>query len=179
MTIPDQFANAARGWTALTLGRPGWREQFVLTRQGLLVAIGGYFGAVLFGILFQSLFIGVPNILELLASVGINALPLLGMIGSIVITVVALQIKRPAIDMLVPGVHAVTFLLLLGYIVSIFGAGLSTLLLGLLGFMLYRAGREILGLSPPLALAFMALTIVLLVALPTGLYMLMGPGGTS
>jgi hypothetical protein len=43
--------------------------------------------------------------------------------------------------------------------------------------MLYRAAREILGINPALSLAFMALTIVLLVGMPTGLYMLMGSGG--
>lgn len=179
MTIPDQFVNAVRGWVALTLGRPGWREQFVLTRDGLIVAVCFYFGAVLCGILFQSLVIGVPNILELLASLGIHALPLLGMVASILVTIAALRIRRPAIDMLVPGVHAMTFLLILGLLVSLLIPGIATLLLGLMGYMLFRAGRNVLGLGLGPALAFAALTIVLLVALPTGLYMLMGPGAAS
>ena len=49
------------------------------------------------------------------------------------------------------------------------------LLLGLLGYLLYRGGREILGLSVAFALAYAALSIVLLVALPTSLYMLLAP----
>jgi hypothetical protein len=176
VTALGHFNMAARGWYLITLGRPGGRELFVPTWQGLLVAIAGYFGAVLLGIVFQSLLIGVPNILELLAGLGINALPLIGFVAATLGTIAALRVQRHPLEMLVPGIHAITMLLIAGFLMSAVLPGLASLLLGLLLFMLFRAGREILGLNFALALAYAALTIVLLVALPTSLYMLMGPG---
>jgi hypothetical protein len=76
----------------------------------------------------------------------------------------------------VPAVHALTFLLLGGFVLTIVGGILAPVLLALLAYMIYRGGREILGLSVSFALAYMALSIVLLVALPMSLYMLVAPG---
>ena len=78
-----------------------------------------------------------------------------------------------------PAVHLLTFVLILGFVLTFAGGPLTTALLGLLGYMLYRGGREILGLSIALAIAYAALSIVLLVGLPMSLYMLMptGPAG--
>lgn len=86
---------------------------------------------------------------------------------------------RPAsgtLQMMVAGVYALAFLLVAALPLALFGVSLSSVLLGLLAFALYRGARMILGLSIASAIAYAALSVVLLVALPLSLYMLISPG---
>jgi hypothetical protein len=179
MTFIDQFIAAMRGWLLLARHRPGWRELFVPTEAGLMMALVGYFFVVVIGILFRSLFSDVPGPAEFAASIGVNALPLVGLVLSLFATRVALRFEAPVLGLLVPAVHLLTALLLAGFVLTVIGGGLATLLLVPLGYLFYRGAREILGLNFALALAYAALTIVVLVALPTSLYMLMAPGPTG
>jgi hypothetical protein len=176
METLNQFNNAAAGWYKLVMRQEGWRERFVLTRQGLWVAFAGYFGIVVLAILIQGALSGTADPGRLAASVVANSLPLVGAILAIVITVLILQVKVPMIEMIVPAVHALTLLLLAGFVLTIIGGILAPVLLALLGYMFYRGGREILSLSIVFALGYAALSIVLLVALPMSLYMLVAPG---
>jgi hypothetical protein len=176
METLNQFNNAAAGWYKLVMRQEGWRERFVLTRQGLWVAFAGYFGIVVLAILIQGALSGTADPGRLAASVVANSLPLVGAILAIVITVLILQVKVPMIEMMVPAVHALTLLLLAGFVLTIIGGILAPVLLALLGYMFYRGGREILSLSIVFALGYAALSIVLLVALPMSLYMLWAPG---
>ena len=171
-----QFRDAGVGWFALIARQPGWRERFVLTREGLFAALGGYFAIVVVAILVQGIFAGVPSIVDLAVGIAVNGLPLVGTTVALWVTILTLRLKTPIIEMLVPVVHALTFVLIAGVILAFTGGPLATALLGMLGYMLYRAGREILGLNIALAIAYAALSIVMLVALPMSLYMLMAPG---
>lgn len=175
MSVFRQFIDAATGWFELGMFRPGWQGRFVQTRDGFVVAIGGYFAVVVLGILLQGLVVGAPGPAELLFGIAVNALPLVGVVLAIVITTAFLRLEVPAMAMAVPAIHAVTLLLILGFAMSPFGA-IATVLLGVLGYLLYRGGQEILGLKPAFALAYAALSVVLLVALPSSLYMLLAPG---
>jgi hypothetical protein len=181
METLNQFNDAAAGWYKLVMRQPGWRERFVLTPQGLLVALAGYFGIVVLAILIQGALSGTADLGRLALSIVANSLPLAGVVLAIVVTVLFLRIKVPMIEMVVPAVHALTLLLLAGFVLAIVGGILAPVLLALLGYMFYRGGREILGLSIAFALAYAALSIVLLVALPMSLYMLgaPGPGGAT
>lgn len=181
METLNQFNDAAAGWYKLVMRQPGWRDRFVLTTQGLLVALAGYFGIVILAILIQGALSGTADFARLALSIVANSLPLAGVVLAIVATVLLLQIKVPMIEMVVPAVHALTLLLLAGFVLTIVGGILAPVLLALLGYMFYRGGREILGLSIAFALAYAALSIVLLVALPMSLYMLgaPGPGGAT
>ena len=176
METLNQFNDAAAGWYKLVMRQPGWRERFTLTRRGLLVALGGYFGVVVLAILIQGAIAGTATFTGLLLSLLANTMPLAGIVLALLVTVAFLRIKVPVIDMLVPAVHALTFLLLGGFVLAIVGGILAPVLLALLAYMIYRGGREILGLSVGFSLAYMALSIVLLVALPMSLYMLVAPG---
>jgi hypothetical protein len=176
METLNQFSDAAAGWYKLVMRQPGWRERFVLTTQGLIVALAGYFGVVILAILIQGALSGTADLGRLAASVVANSLPLAGVILAIVSTVLFLQLKVPMIEMMVPATHALTLLLLAGFVLAIVGGILAPVLLALLGYMFYRGGREILALSIPFSLAYAGLSIVLLVALPMSLYMLWAPG---
>jgi hypothetical protein len=172
----DQFRDAAMGWYALALDKPDWQGKFVTTRNGLLVALAGYFTIVVLAILIQGITTGIPAVIEIVTGVLINALPLIGVVVALVVTRLITKVTVPLLDMLVPAVHAVTLLLIAGFALSFFGGALGIVLFGLLGYLLYRGGREILGLGVVLALSYAGLSIVLLVALPASLYMLLAPG---
>lgn len=176
MNALDQFRDAAIGWYALALHRPDWRGKFVATRDGLLVALAGYFAIVVIAILVQGITIGVPGVVELLAGVAVNSLPLLGVTIALYVTHQFLKVTVPVLAMLVPAIHAVSMLLIAGFALSLIGGALAVVLLMLLAYLLYRGGREILGLGFALALSYAGLSIVLLVALPASLYMLLAPG---
>jgi hypothetical protein len=176
METLNQFNDAAAGWYKLVMRQAGWRERFVMTTQGLLVALAGYFGIVVLAILIQGALSGTADIGRLAGGVVANAMPLVGAVLAIAITVLVLQLKVPMIEMMVPAVHALTLLLLAGFVLAIVGGILAPVLLALLGYMFFRGGREILGLSVVFALSYAALSIVLLVALPMTLYMLWAPG---
>jgi len=176
METLSQFNEAAVGWYRLVMRRPDWREHFVLTRQGLFVALAGYFGIVVLAILIQGAISGTADFGRLGVNLIANAMPLLGAVLAIILTVAILRLKVPIIDMLVPATHALTLLLIAGFVLAIVGGILAPVLLALLAYMFYRGGREILGLSIVFALAYAALSIVLLVALPMSLYMLWAPG---
>lgn len=175
----SQFTNAAIGWAQLAGRRPGWQERFVTTREGLFVALGLYLAVVVLAILLQGLVSGTPSVSDLILGIAVNGLPLLGVSLALAVTMLLLRLKVPALSMLVPAIHALTLVLIVGFGLAFAGASLATALLGLLGYLLYRGGREILGLNIALAIAYAAFSIVLLVALPMTLYILMAPGGAG
>ena len=126
-------------------------------------------------ILVQGIFSGVPSIPELAFGIVINGLPLAGALLAAWGTILSLQLKVPLLGAMVPITYVMTFLLVAGIALSALGGGLAPILLGILAYLLYRGGREILGVSVVFALAYAALSIVLLVALPMSLYMLFAP----
>ena len=177
MTVLYQFVEAMIGWAALALRQPDWRRRFVLDREGLIAALGAYFAAVIIALLVQRLVFGIPSLPDLALGVLVNGLPVLGILIAIVGTTRFLGTNGSILEMLVPAVHALTALLILGFVVTYLGGGpLSSVLLALMGYLLYRGAREILGLGVGSAFAFAALSILLLVALPLSLYMLLAPG---
>lgn len=176
MNAIDQFRDAALGWYALAIHRADWRGKFVTTRDGLLVALAGYFVIVVIAILIQGITTGIPGVMEVVTGVLINALPVLGVLIALVVTRQTLRLTVPLLDMLVPAIQALTLLLIAGFALSLFGGALGAVLFGLLGYLLFRGGREILGLGFALALSYAGLSIVLLVALPASIYMLLAPG---
>jgi hypothetical protein len=175
MNPTDHFVNAGAGWWALALWRPGWQGKFVTTRRGFLVALGFYFAIVAIAILVQGIFAGVPSIPELLFGLVFNGLPLLAALFALWGTIVFLGIKVPQMSAMVPVTYAMTFFLLAGIVIASLIPAAAFVLLAILAYLLYRAGREILGISVVFALAYAALSIVLLVALPMSLYMLFAP----
>ena len=170
-----QFTDAALGWFQLAMRRPDWRGQFDATREGFFTALGIYFTLVMIAILVQGIFSGIPSIPDLAFGIVINGLPLAGALLAAWGTILSLQLKVPMLEAMVPITYAMIFLLIAGIAISAISGGLAPILLGILAYLLYRAAREILGVSVVFALAYAGLSIVLLVALPMSLYMLFAP----
>ena len=105
----------------------------------------------------------------------VNTLPLLALWAVIWATAKMLTIS--AIGLMVPTTYAMGFILLIGLPLSLIaGEMFGTALLGALGFMFYRAARAAGKLNVSLSLAFAIVSILALVAMPIGLYMLTTQG---
>lgn len=180
MTIFGELKDAAAGWLDIIAGRPGGGERFNATQPGLVNALVWYFAMVLVTMLVQGLALGMPGSGQVLTGVLVNALPLLGVFVVIVVTVKLFALPILATALLVPATYAMTFVLAIGLPLSLLGGGMfANAMLGALGYMLYRVGRNIGGLGIGIAIAFAALSIVVLVALPIGLYMVSMPSSPA
>lgn len=174
------FPDAAVGWLDLIARRPGAAEKFDATTGGVITAIAYYF--LVIGILIL-LDLAVPGRLtfdRLVTALVLNALPVLGVLLVVWLTV---RLLRPAggfAALAVPAVFALVFRVLLGVPLNlVFGSLVEYTLGGVLLYMLYRLAHDIGKMSVGISIAFAALSIVALVGLPHALYMLMLPAATA
>ena len=166
---------ALLGWLDLLTAQPGAAGKFNLTRAGLVNAIGAYFAAVLLAIVVQSLVSGFPGWFQVILGLTFNAVLLLAIIAVIWLT--ARLFAAPAVAIAVPSVYAMALVLLLSLPLAYVPTGGAQLaLFGVRGFMFYRAAREAGRLGIGVSVAFAILCIVLLAAIPIGLYMLTSGG---
>lgn len=175
MNALAELWRALLGWLALLTAHPGAADKFNLSRSGLINAMGFYFAAVLVAIIVQSLIAGFPGWVQVVLSLAFNM--------SLVLTILAatwatarLFGARP-VAIAVPSVYAMGLVLILSLPLAFVAAGgVQLALLGVRGFMFYRAAREVGRLGIGVSVAFAILCIVLLAAIPIGLYMLVGGG---
>ena len=173
-----EIKDAAIGWLDLLGGRGDAASRFNPTRGGLLVMLGTYLVLVIVTRFIQALalFGALPGIADLVVTLIINSLPLLAIYVVIYLTV---QLLRPAAGLLglfVPAGYGLSLILAIGLPLSLIGGGIfSAAMQGIFGYMLYRLGRDIAKFPIGISAAFAILTVVLLVAIPIGLYMLIQP----
>lgn len=166
---------ALLGWLDLLTAQPGAAGKFSLTRAGLVNAIGAYFAAVLLAIVVQSLVSGFPGWFQVVLSLVFNAILLLAILAAIWIT--ARLFTAPTVAIAVPSVYAMALVLIISLPVAYAASsGAQLALFGVRGFMFYRAAREAGKLGIGVSVAFAILCVVLLAAIPIGLYMLTSGG---
>lgn len=178
MNLLKDIGNAAIGWVDLIGNRPGGAERFNTTRQGLVTAVVLYLLLVMFTSIVQSvsLFGTFPRYDTLFVDLVLNALPLLAIFLIVFLTVQVLKPAAGLVGMLVPATYALVLLLAIGLPISLFfGSTFAAAMQGILGYMLYRLARDIGKFSIGISIGFAVLSIVLLVAIPMGLYMLFVP----
>lgn len=171
-----QIPRAGLGWLELIGGRETWRERFVLTGEGLGIALAVYLVIVLALVFINGITRAtLPGYADTFYIVLVNALPvaLLGLVFLLTRTVLGL--KTPVLVFLVPAVHALGYLLILSFLMALIGPTFGSAILGMLGYLMYRLGRLALGLNVGLSIAFAALCVLALVLLQLGLYMLSAP----
>ena len=174
----DEIRNAALGLLDLLGARPDTASRFNATRQGLLTMLGVYFILVVLTRVIQSLalFGSVPGIEDLLVTLAVNALPLLAIFLVIFVTVRFLRPQAGLLAFLVPAGYALCAILVIGLPLSLFAGGMSSSVLqGILGYMLYRLARDTGKFGIGVSIGFAVLSLLLLAAIPLGLYMLMQP----
>lgn len=173
MNALAELRDAAHGWLDLILARPGGVERFTATPAGFVNAIGFYVAMVLLAILVQSIVIGGATTSQVFIGIFANLLPLAAVALVIAGTRLARVTEAGFLALTVPASYALGLLLAVAVPVSLVAGGFfSTALLGVLGWAYYRLGRNIGKMNIGVSIAFAALSIVALVALPLGLYML-------
>lgn len=170
--------NAALGWIDLIGSRPVATGRFNATRAGLLTMLGFYFLLVIVTRSVQAVTIvgAVPGVTDIAVALVFNALPILVVLAAIFITARFLKPAASDLELMVPAGYALVFLLAIGLPLSLFvGSSFAPALQGVLGYMLYRLARDIGKFSISVSIGFAILSVVLLVAVPIGLYMLLDP----
>lgn len=167
--------DALLGWRAILAKDPRWREQFQLTMPGLGAALALYFGVVFIFLVVASLGVGVPTVMGFVATMVGQALPVVALLLAAGITRRVVPTQAPLLDLVVPGVYALTAYLVLGWALSVLGGPVLLLLWAGIVVLFYRLARLATGWSRGIAAAFAVLTVLMLVALSLALYMLSGP----
>jgi hypothetical protein len=172
----EDIKQAGIGWLDLIASRAGGAERFNSSGSGLATAVVFYFLMVLVTIIVQGVSVSFPTYEQVFLGLVVNALPLAGVALVIVATVRLLRVQVPVNAIMVPAVYALAFLLLVGLPLSLFFGNLfANAMMGVLGYMLYRAARDIAKLGIGTSIAFAVFAIAVLVALPIGIYMVTTP----
>lgn len=175
MTIFRALRQAVYGWIMLLRGEAGWQQRFRLGPAGLSTALVLFYLCAFLAIVLASLELGVPTLRGVLDIMLVHTLWLLALAVGVFGTRRVLRDRGPALGVLVPGVYALIFYLILGTLISLtLGPLLPLVWLGL-AFLLYRLGRAAGGWGSGASAAFALLTLMLLVGLPLTLYMLTAP----
>jgi hypothetical protein len=171
-----EAVQAALGWRDLLFRRADWQARFRLSPEGLATAIGVYVIVVVINLLVLLLGAQPEALTGVVVNLALNVLPVVGLIAAIAGSAAVLQKAQHTFPLLVPAVHGLALMLLLGVVLALSGVPAGPLLLVLFGYMLYRLGRAAASFSPALSIAFSALCVLALVALPLTLYMVIAPG---
>ena len=148
---------SVEGWVSILRGEAGWQERFRLSWAGLATAVVLFYLFAFLGVVLASFSYEVPTLTEFVA------------------TMVIVKDKALVLPVLIPGVYALVYYLILGALISlVFGPLLPVLWMGLL-YMFFRLGRAGGGWTIGVSAAFAVLTVLLLVGTPIALYMMPAP----
>lgn len=179
MKIWAALSNAFAGWLLLARGEAGWEKHFVLTAAGLATAVVLFVLFAALSIAFASIGVNLPTLEGMLAGLLVQCLSILALVLAVLGTRRAVPGDGSVLLLLVPGLYALVFYLVLGTILSLVGGFALLVLWAALGFLFYRLGRMAGQWSHGVAIAFALLTMALLVGMPMTLYMLTGPVAIS
>ncbi|MCP8885241.1 hypothetical protein NIM87_17160 [Devosia sp. XJ19-1] len=175
MKIFTALRQAIYGWIMLLRSEPGWQERFRFTASGLVTALVLFYLFAFLAVVLASLDYGVPGPQEFVATMVLQSLWLVALVAGLYGTRFAVRDKSPILPILVPGVYALVFYLVVGALVSLVLGFLLPLLWLALVWMLFRLGRLGGGWTIGVSFAFAILTVLLLVGLPYALYIIPAP----
>ncbi len=165
---------AVKGWGDILGGRDrdAWRRHFRLDAAGLAVAVVWYIAILGLAIAIQSLLVMPPTASQLLAAMVLNTLPLVALALAIALTVIAIR-PGPGVGLalMVTGVWLFALLPVIGLASLLISPLLGYSVFGIVGYLLYRAGRVVGGMGAGTSVAFAVFTLVVLVASSPSLYM--------
>lgn len=172
------LGEAFAGWMKIVRGQAGWETHFAFTVPGLVTGLVIFAVFAFLSVLFASIGIGVPTLSGFIAVMLVQGLSVTALLISTYVTRMVSPSQAPLLQVLVPGIYALIFYLVMGTGLSLVGGPALLFLWLLMGFLFYRLGR-VAGLwSAGIAAAYAGLTVVLLVGMPLSLYMLAGPTPT-
>lgn len=166
---------AVLGWLDLLTARPDAAEKFALTRAGLINATGFYIAVVLAVLVIEVSLGGFPGWGAVGLSLAVNIMRLAGIWLVTWLTVRAMG--GSFLGIVVPVTYAMGLVLALTLpLAYLAGSNVTVALLGVRAFLFFRAARQLGGLGLGISVAFGILCIVVLAAIPLGLYMLTSGG---
>jgi len=175
MKIISALRQSVYGWIMILRNEAGWQERFRLTMPGLATGLVLFYLFAFLAVVLASLEMGVPTLQGLFDIMLIQSIWLLALVVGIYGTRFALREDVPVLPLLVPGIYALIYYLILGTLISLILGMLLPLLWVGLGWLLFCLGRRAGNWTLGVAAAFAVLTVVLLVGTPLTLYMLTAP----
>lgn len=172
MKLWATLTNAFHGWVLIVRGDAAWREQFAISRAGLVTAVLIFFFFAFLAVAFASAAIGMPGASGVATALMVQGLWLLALLIAILATRKFLRSSEPILELMVPGTYAMIGYLLVGSFAAMIGDVALLALWAALGYLLFLLARVATDWSRGVSAAFAVLTIALLVGLPATLYML-------
>ncbi|UJW84893.1 hypothetical protein [Devosia sp. SL43] len=172
MKIWSVITDAVTGWTMILRGEEGWRDRFRITAAGLFTALLIFAFVAFLAVAIASTSIGMPGPIGVLIGMFVLALPVTALVVSLLGTRIMLKSDEPVLPVLVPGIFALTAFLIAEGLLAMIGGPAVMLAWLAQGYLLYRLARVATSWNVGIAAAFAVLSVVLLVALRLGLYML-------
>lgn len=166
------LTNAVTGWLMIVRGETGWRERFTLTAAGLVTALLVFSFMAFLAVAFASMSIGMPSPIGVLIAMFVLALPVTALVVALLGTRIMLKSEEPMLPVLVPGIYALTAFLLAEAVLAMIGGPVVMLAWLGQGYLVYRLARSATTWNVGISAAFAVLSVVLLVVLRLGLYML-------
>ncbi len=172
MSAFAELWRAVLGWLDLLTAQPDAADKFNLSRAGLINAVGFYMATVLLGIAVVALAEGyVPGWMQLAIGLMFNLIVLFAILIAAAAT--ARLMRADPLALAIPSAYAMGIVAVLSLpLVHVQSEAGVLALLGVRGFMFFRAARGVGKLGRGVSAAFAILCIVLLAAIPLGLYML-------
>lgn len=175
MNIIKALRQSIYGWIMILKGETNWQARFRFTSAGLMAALVLFYLCAFLAMVLGSLSYGVPQLFDFVASMALQSLFLVALVIGLFATRFAIRDQKPVLPVLVPGIYALIYYLILGALLNLtVGMLLPLLWLGLL-YMFYRLGRAASGWTIGVSAAFAVLTVLLLVGTPIALYIMPAP----
>lgn len=179
MNLFNQMVQAVIGWGEIITGRDTARERFGRDADAGLVALLAYCAVMAVVVALQVIQFGAPQPVALAMGILVNMLPV-AVLGLVTVpTYLALKRGSSPFELMVPGIYLLALVLLVGIPLSYVDAQVGVALIGVTGFLLFRAARIVGRFGIGTALAYAILTCLALVALPVTLYMVLAPAASG
>lgn len=175
MNLIQALRQALYGWIMILRNEAGWQARFRLTWPGLATALVLFYLFTFLALVLGSLDFGVPTLSEAAGVMAYQSIWLAALVIGLFGTRFAVRDTGPVLQVLVPGIYALIFYLILGALLSLVAGFLLPLLWIGLVYLLFRLGRMAGGWTIGVAAAFAVLSVALLVGTPIALYMLTAP----
>lgn len=169
----NPIGDLTRAWRGLVLtasGKPEAAAQFNPTLMGLAVALGWFLLAIILSAAAQSAAMGLPNAMQLLIGIFIQAVSVaaLGLVTAQSFHFLRLGVAMTTL--FVPIVWFMALVQVLAIPLSILGPNAQLIAILALVALIWRAGVVLAGMRTGVAIAFALLCLMVLVVVPNALY---------
>jgi hypothetical protein len=165
-----------RAWTGLGLVVAGKREAagyFTATVRGLIVALGWFALALLLVAAAQSVAVGMPDPMQVVAGFAIQGAVIAGLAVATRSSITFLKLDVRPLELLVPIVWFMALTQVLAVPLVLLGPNVQLLAVFVLGLLIWRTAMVLGGMRVGSAIAYSLLCFMVLVVVPNALYMLL------